>query len=434
MIVVAFAAAVLVETGLLLLPAAHEAGMTTSFREALFTATSAVCVTGLTVVDTESHWSTLGELIILGGIQVGGFGIMTLASLAGLFVSRRLGLRSRLLAQAESKATQLGDLRFLLRGVALITLGFESATAVLLALRFWLGYGESPGRAAYLGLFHAVSAFNNAGFGLWSDNLVRFATDPLVILPVAGAVIAGGLGYPVFFELRREFRSPGTWSVHTRIVLLTTGALLIGGTLAFLFFEWRNPATLGPLDARGKALAGFFQAVVPRTAGFNSLDYAQMRESTLLVTDALMFVGGASASTAGGIKVTTFTVLLFAIIAEARGNADNDAFHYRRIPVPVIRQSIAVALLAIAVVFTATLVMLTITGLELDRILFEVISAFATVGLTAGLTPTLPPAAQYVLIALMFLGRTGTITLASALALRQHRNLYHLPDERPVVG
>ncbi len=430
----AFAAAVLVETGLLLLPAAHEAGMTTSFREALFTATSAVCVTGLTVVDTESHWSTLGELIILGGIQVGGFGIMTLASLAGLFVSRRLGLRSRLLAQAESKATQLGDLRFLLRGVALITLGFESATAVLLALRFWLGYGESPGRAAYLGLFHAVSAFNNAGFGLWSDNLVRFATDPLVILPVAGAVIAGGLGYPVFFELRREFRSPGTWSVHTRIVLLTTGALLIGGTLAFLFFEWRNPATLGPLDARGKALAGFFQAVVPRTAGFNSLDYAQMRESTLLVTDALMFVGGASASTAGGIKVTTFTVLLFAIIAEARGNADNDAFHYRRIPVPVIRQSIAVALLAIAVVFTATLVMLTITGLELDRILFEVISAFATVGLTAGLTPMLPPAAQYVLIALMFLGRTGTITLASALALRQHRNLYHLPDERPVVG
>lgn len=222
--------------------------------------------------------------------------------------------------------------------------------------------------------------------------------------------------------------------MHTRIVLLTTGALLIGGTLAFLFFEWRNPATLGPLDARGKALAGFFQAVVPRTAGFNSLDYAQMRESTLLVTDALMFVGGASASTAGGIKVTTFTVLLFAIIAEARGNADNDAFHYRRIPVPVIRQSIAVALLAIAVVFTATLVMLTITGLELDRILFEVISAFATVGLTAGLTPMLPPAAQYVLIALMFLGRTGTITLASALALRQHRNLYHLPDERPVVG
>lgn len=434
-IIVGFAAAVLVVAGLLMLPFTHEEGAAaTSFREALFTATSAVCVTGLTVVDTASHWSTAGEVVILAGIQVGGFGIMTLASLAGLFISRRLGLRTRLLAQAETRAARLGDLGFVLSGVALISLVFESATALVLALRFWLGYDEPVGRAAYLGVFHAVSAFNNAGFGLWSDNLVRFGTDPWIILPVAVAVIAGGLGYPVIFELRRAFRFPDKWSVHTRIVLLTTAVLLVGGTLAVLFLEWRNPATLGPLDTRGKLLAGFFQAVVPRTAGFNSLDYAQMHESTWLVTDALMFIGGASASTAGGVKVTTFTVLLFAIIAEVRGNADIDVFDFRRIPDTVIRQCIAVALVAIAVVFTGTLGMLTITGLDLDRVLFEVISAFATVGLTTGLTPSLPPAAHYVLIALMFVGRTGTITLASALALREHAKRYHLPDERPIVG
>ncbi len=429
----AFALAVLASTVLLMLPVAAEDGHRTVFRVALFTATSAVCVTGLTVVDTASHWSTFGELVIAASIQIGGFGIMTLASLLGLLVSRRLGLRTRLLAQAETKSLQLGDVARVLRGVALVSLTVESLTATALWLRFWLGYDETPGRAAYLAVFHAVSAFNNAGFALWSNNLVPFVRDAWVCIPVALAVIVGGIGFPVLFELRRELATPRRWSVHTNVTLLTTALLLAAGTLAILLLEWRNPHTLGALDTRGKMLAGFFQSVMPRTAGFNSLDYGRMEGSTLLVTDVLMFIGGGSASTAGGIKVTTFMVLFFAIIAEARGDSTVDAFG-RAIPTAAVRQALAVALLGVAAVVTATLLVQTLTRLALDPVLFEVVSAFATVGLSTGITPTLPPDVHYVLVVLMFLGRIGPITLVSALALRERQRLYRLPEERPVVG
>ncbi len=429
----AFAIAVLVVTGLLMLPVATEGGEATSFRLALFTATSAVCVTGLTAVDTPSHWSTFGEVVIIAGVQVGGFGIMTLASLLGLFVSRRLGLRSRLLAQVETQAARLGDVRFVLRGVALMSLFFEATTALVLWLRLTLGYGESPGAAAYSAVFHAISAFNGGGFALYSDSLIRFAGDPWVLLSVCVAVIAGSLGYPVMFELRREFRTPSTWSVLTRITVFMTAFLLFMGTVTLLALEWTNPATLGPMGTPGKLLNGFFQAVTPRSVGLNSVDYAEMREASWLVTDALMFIGGGSASTAGGIKLTTFTVLLFAVIAEARGDTEVDAFN-RRIPTSVIRQSIAVALISLALIFSATLAILVLSGLELDRVLFEVISAFGTVGLSTGITGTLPPAAHYILVALMFFGRIGPVTLASALALRERRKLYRLPEERPIVG
>ena len=197
---------VLLVTLLLMLPVAHERGITTSFREALFTATSAVCVTGLIVVDTPTYWSTFGEVVILSGIQFGGFGFMTSASLLGLLVARRLGLRTRVLAAAETKTLGLGDVRRVIRGVALVSLTVEGLTAAILALRFWLGYDRSPARAAYHGVFHAVSSFNNAGFALYSDNLIGFATDPLICLPIAAAVIIGGIGFPVLFELRRELR------------------------------------------------------------------------------------------------------------------------------------------------------------------------------------------------------------------------------------
>lgn len=432
-IVLAFALAVLVSTLLLWLPAAHEAGQSTSFRTALFTATSATCVTGLTVVDTGGHWSTFGEVVIIASIQVGGFGIMTLASLLGLLVSRRLGLRTRLVTAAETRTLGLGDVRRVLLGVAAISLVVESVVAVLLGLRFWLGYGERPGRAAYLGVFHAVSSFNNAGFGLRSDNLVAYVSDPWVCLPLTVSVVLGGLGFPVLLELQRELRTPRRWSLHTKITLWASGILVFAGTLAVLVSEWGNDATLGRLSPPARVLAALVQGTMPRTAGFNSLDYGAMHQSTWLVTDALMFVGGGSASTAGGIKVTTFTVLLFAIVAEVRGDRGVEAFG-RAIPVGALRQALTVALLGVAVVAGGTLTLLTLTGLPLDRVLFETVSAFGTVGLTTGITPTLPASAQYVLVALMFVGRTGTITLASALALRERGKLYALPEERPIVG
>jgi trk system potassium uptake protein len=430
-----FAAAILVAAGLLMLPVARDPGEApTSFTQALFTATSAICVTGLTVVDTASHWSTFGEALILAGIQAGGFGFMTTASLLGLLVARRLGLRTRLVAAAETNVLGLGDVRRVLVGVAVTSFVVESAVAVCVGLRMWVGYDQSPGRSVYLGVFHAVSSFNNAGFGLYSDNLVRFGTDPWVTLPLAAAVMLGAIGFPVLFELRRSLPRPSTWSVHTKITLLGSLLLWVGGTVMLLVFEWGNPRTLGRADIPGKLLLGFAQGGVwPRTAGFNSVDMASLHESSLLVTDVLMFIGGGSGSTAGGIKVTTFFLLFFAIVAEVRGDETIDAFH-RRIPPTTIRLALTVALLGVAAVVTGTLALLTISHHDLDPVLFEVVSAFGTVGLSTGITPTLPTAGHYVLIALMFVGRIGPVTAAAALALRGRRKLYRFPVERPIVG
>lgn len=431
--VTTFAAAIAVSTALLMLPVAHEPGKDTTFLQALFTATSSVCVTGLTVVDTPTHWSTFGEVVILAGIQIGGFGIMTLASLFGLLVARRLGLRTRLAAAAETRTLGLGDVGRVVRGVVAMSLVIETATAVVLAIRFATAYGDSPGRAAYRGIFHAVSSFNNAGFALQSDNLIGFVSDPFVCIPIAVAVVAGGLGFPVVFELVRHTRRPTKWSVHTQLVLFTSALLLVLGWLLVTAFEWANPRTLGLLDVPGKLLAGFFHAVQPRTAGFNAIDYGAAEETTLLVTNGLMFIGGAPGSTAGGIKVTTFMLLGFAIWSEARGNPEVEVFRWR-VPPPALRQALSVALLGVAVCGFGTLALLALTGLDLDRVMFESVSAFATVGLSTGITPSLPPAAQYVLIGMMFLGRIGTITLASALALRERQRLYRLPEGRPIVG
>ncbi len=436
-LVLGFAGAIAVGTVLLLLPVARTGPGGASFSEALFTATSSVCVTGLVVVDTPTYWSGLGEATILAMIQVGGLGIMTLASLLGLLVSRRMGLRTRLTAAAETRAVGLGDVRSVVKGVVAFSLFFEAVTAAFLTARFWLGYDEPLGRAVYLGVFHSVSAFNNAGFALWSDSLVRFVDDPWICLPIAAAVISGGLGFPVILELRRQLRPAGgrrrTWSLHLKLTVLATSALLVLGTVFITASEWNNPATLGALDVPGRLLAGFFQAVMPRTAGFNSLDYGQMEDGTLLGTVVLMFIGGGSAGTAGGIKVTTFVVLFFAVYAEVRGEPNVDAFD-RRIDDRAIRQALTVVLLAIAAVVASTLLVIELTSLSTQEVLFEVTSAFATVGLSTGITADLPTSAQLVLIALMFLGRLGPITLVSALALRERTRLYELPEGRPIIG
>ncbi len=432
-ITAAFAGAIVCGTGLLLLPIARSGPGGAGVLEALFTATSAVCVTGLVVVDTPVYWSGFGQAVILVLIQVGGFGIMTLASIVGLLISRRLGLRSRLIAAAETKHTGLADLRGVVIGVAKVSLLFEAVTALLLAARFLLGYQEPPLRALYLGVFHAVSSFNNAGFALFSDNLIGFVDDPWICLPISAAVISGGLGFPVLFELRRRWRRPREWSLHTRLTCAVTVVLLVAGSVYITGSEWGNPATLGGLGTPDRLLAGFFASVQTRTAGFNSLDIAQLRPATLLGSDVLMFIGGGSAGTAGGIKVTTFAVLFFVIWAEVRGDPDVEIFD-RRIDHRVWRQALAVALLSVAAVVCSAVVLAEISHFSLDAVLFEAVSAFATVGLSTGITAQLPPVGQLVLIGLMFLGRLGPITLVSALALRDRRRLYQVPEGRPLIG
>ncbi|EST26285.1 hypothetical protein N566_24065 [Streptomycetaceae bacterium MP113-05] len=432
-IAVAFATAVIIGSGLLSLPVATESGERADFLDALFTSTSAVCVTGLIVVDTPGYWSTFGEVVILVLIQAGGLGIMTLATLFAVLVSRRLGLRARLLAQAETKSLTLRDLRRVIRNIVLFSLGTEAVVAVVLIGAFAVGHGEPLGRAAYDGVFHAVSAFNNAGFSLNDDSLMAYVADPWVSLTVCAAVIVGGLGFPVIFELHRAWRRPRTWSVLTRLTLGLTGVLLVAGTLVITLAEYTNPGTLGPLSASEKWLAGFFGSVNARTAGFNSIDVAAQGPESLLATDILMFVGGGSAGTAGGIKVTTFGVLAYVIWAEIRGEPDAKVGR-RRIPGTNQRQALAIALIGVGVVALATFVLLCVSDYGLDEVLFETISAFATVGLSTGITADLPPAGRGVLIALMFVGRIGPLTLASALALRHRTRRYELPEERTVVG
>ncbi|MBF8188792.1 TrkH family potassium uptake protein [Nonomuraea sp. K274] len=432
-IVLGFGAAVLLGSLLLALPAATTSGESAGWLTALFTATSAVCVTGLAVVDTESHWSAFGEVVIAGLIQVGGLGIMTLATLFTVLVSGRIGLRAKIFAQAETKTLSMTDVRSVVRKVVLFSLACEAIAAVILAGRFLIGYGESPGRAVYLGIFHAISSFNNAGFALWPDSLIRFVADPWICLTVAIAVIAGGLGFPVVFELLKSWRHPHRWSVLTRITVAVTVVLLVAGTLVFLATEWRNPRTLGALDDPAKFLAAFFTAVMPRTAGFNSLDVSQMYPSSWLATDLLMFIGGGSASTAGGIKVTTFGLLAFVIWAEMRGEPQVNVGH-RRLPEPVQRQAISLTLVSVTLVALSTYVLLTLTPHGLDQVLFEVVSAFGTVGLSTGITAATGVTGQLLLVLLMFIGRTGPLTLGSALALKERTRRYQLPEERVIVG
>ena len=429
----AFAGVIGVGTLLLALPAATAGPAGAPLLTALFTATSAVCVTGLIVVDTPSYWSGFGQGVILGLIQLGGFGIMSLASLVAMLLSRRLSIRRRMVAQMETGALQLGDVRRVLLGVAGFSILFEGITAVVLAARLGLSYGEPAGRALYLGVFHAVSAFNNAGFTLYSDSLTGFAHDPWINLSVVLAFVVGGLGFPVLVDVRRRPWEPTHWSLHTKLTLFMTMVLLVVGIVAVLGFEWDNPATLGPMTVGDKLLAGVFQGATPRTAGFNTLDYGAMDETTWLVTSALMFIGGASASTAGGIKVTTFALLGFVIWSELRGEPEVQLFG-RRVAPSSQRQALAVALIGVAVVVGGTFLLMALSSFPLSRVMFEAFSAFGTVGLSTGITDSFGSGARIVLVVLMFVGRTGPWALAAALVLGQRRRLYRYPEERPIIG
>jgi Trk-type K+ transport system membrane component len=358
---------------------------------------------------------------------------MTLTSLLALIVVRRLGLRTRLLAQAESGALELGDLRRVLLGVLALSAIFESIAAVVLAVRFWSGYDYSVPHAIYHGIFHAVTSFNNAGFALYSDSLMPFATDAWILVTVGATIIAGGLGFPVWLEVRRLPRGPHRWSLHTKLTLAVTGVLLAVGFAAFLAFEWANERTIGGLGLGGKLLQGFFGSVTPRTAGFNTIDYGVASPETLLVSDALMFIGTGSAATGGGIKVTTIAVLALMVYAELRGDTTVNAFA-RRIPPVAQRQALTIAFLALAGVIACTFVLMATSPFGLSESLFEATSAFGTVGLSTGITADLPHAGKIALIVLMFLGRIGPHTVGAALILRERERLFRHPEERPIIG
>lgn len=429
----AFLGVIILGAGVLMLPVSRTANDGDVMMAGLFTAVSAVCVTGLITVDTATFWTPFGQAVILGLIQVGGFGIMTLATLLALMVRKSLGLRGQLVAQSETHTLNFGDVRAVLVRVAKIMAAFEGATAVFLTARFWIAYDDNLATALWHGLFHSVSAFNNAGFSLYSDNLVGLAEDPWIIVPICSAVVAGGLGFPVLIELFRGSLKLKNWGIHIRLTVFGTLGLLAIGIALFAAFEWNRPETLGPMTLGGKLLGALAGGVFPRTAGFNSIDYGAASPETLMITNILMFIGGGSAGTAGGIKITTFLVLGFTIWNEVRGSDDVTIAH-RSVSSSVQRQALSVALLGVGAVIAGTLLLLMLTDYSLEKVLFEAISAFATVGVSTGITYHLPPSAEWVLMALMFTGRIGTITVASFLALTARPRLYRLPEERPIIG
>jgi trk system potassium uptake protein TrkH len=306
--------------------------------------------------------------------------------------------------------------------------------ATVLTLRFGLGYGMPWPEAIWQGLFHAVSAFNNAGFSTWSDSLMGFVGDAYVLVPLMLAIIIGGLGFPVLQELivERGQRRP-IWSMHVVLTIWGSIALILGGALIIFLTEMDNAKTLGPLDWAVKGMAALFSSVSARTAGFNVIDIGGLTNESLALHFALMFIGGGSAGTAGGVKVTTFFVLVLVVWSEIRGNPDVE-FRGRRIAEPVQRQALTVVALGSATITLAMLLILPLTSLPYEKVLFEVISAFATVGLSTGITAELVPGAQFILIALMFVGRVGVVTLAVAIATNQLRRNYRYPEEKPIVG
>lgn len=433
LIPVLFLTAIAIGTILLALPLASANGQATPIMTALFTSASAVAVTGLIVVDTATYWSPFGQVVVLLLFQVGGFGIMTAATIFGLMAGRGFGLHDRMATQTERSRLHVGDARSVLLLVFKVTLVVELVVAAILTARFHFHYGYDPGPSLWHGVFHAVSAFNNAGFSSFSDSVMGFQTDGYILVPIMTAVILTALGFPVMQDLRANRLQVRKWTLHTKITILGTVVLLVAGCAAILAKEWNNADTIGTMDFGGKMLNAAFHSVMPRTAGFNSLDVGAFEDETILLNYLLMFIGGGSAGTAGGIKVTTFFVLMAIVYSEILGRRDAGLFG-RRFGRGIERQALTVAVLASALIVLSSMYILAITGLPIRDVLFETISAFSTVGLSTGITADLPPSAQLVIVFLMFVGRVGTITVATALALGGSPQSYRYPEENPIVG
>ena len=433
LIPVLFLGLILIGTVVLSLPISTADGSRAPLLAAFFTSTSAVAVTGLIVVDTPVFWSTFGQATIMVLFQIGGFGIMTAATLFGLMAGRGFGLRDRMATQVERRRLDTGDAASVLKLVLAITVVVETVVALLIGIRFAVTYDMSVGQAAWHGVFHSISAFNNAGFSIFSDSVMGFQSDPVILGPIMASVIVTALGFPVMQDVRRHRLRWRRWSLHTKITVAGTIALLSFGFIATLAMEWHNPDTLGPMGVGAKLLNAAFHSVMPRTAGFNSLDVGSFYDETLMTNFFLMFVGGGSAGTAGGIKITTFLVLFAIVLSEVLGRRDAGLFQ-RRFGRAIERQALSVTVLAATLIFAATTYIASISDLPLDDILFECISAFSTVGLSTGITADLPPSAMLVLCVLMFVGRVGTITVATALALGGRERPYRYPEENPIVG
>jgi Trk-type K+ transport system membrane component len=429
-----------------MMPFTAVSGKATSFADALFTAASAVTVTGLASVDTALHWNIFGHFVIALLIQIGGFGIVGFATLLGYLVDGRISLSSRVSARAEATVSGNPDIRKLITSILKMMLFFEALLFVFLFYRFFTEYGYDFQDAVGHGAFHAISAFNNAGFALYSDSLMSFARDSWIIVPIFVGAFMGSLGFPVLAEgwdriknstnkfLGRKFVFlPVQWSLNSRIILWASLVLVVGGTAYVAILEWNNPRTLGPLDPFTKILDSTFASIMPRTAGFNAQDITAMHPSTWLGMDLLMFIGGGSASTAGGIKIGTAVVLAYIVFTEIRGETAVNIGN-RRLPRSIQRQALTIVGLTASVSAFAIVIMRLTTEFPLDMIIFDVLSAVCTVGLSTGVTMDMHDPGKVMFAILMFIGRVGPVSMATALALRKAKRHFEYPRESPLIG
>ncbi|NIK70158.1 TrkH family potassium uptake protein [Paenibacillus sp. BK720] len=431
-LVFGFAMIIIIGAILLSMPFASNDGSRLPFIDALFTATSATCVTGLVVVDTGTYFSTAGKIVILSLIQIGGLGFMTMATLIALVLRKRISLKERLILQEAMNQTSMEGIVRLIRRVIFYSLTIELVGAVLFAVRF--AFDMPLGRAVWYGVFHSISFFNNAGFDIFGHfrSLTMYVGDPLVNIVSMLLIIFGGLGFVVMADLL-EFRKNKRLSLHSKVVLSATGILIAVGALVIFVFEFSNSMTLGSLNWGDKILASFFQSVTPRTAGANTLDYTQLRQATVFFTVILMFIGASPGSTGGGIKTTTFTTMVGAVIAMIRGREDIVLFHYR-LGKDRIFKALTITMLSLTLVILVTMLLSTTEDQQFLKILFETTSAFGTVGLTTGITPELTFFGKIVIALTMFAGRLGPLTLAYALGPKTEKELYRYPEGKITIG
>lgn len=439
-IVKSFFMVICIGTLLLMTPMATKAGVGTPFIEALFTATSATCVTGLAVFDTFTHWSVFGQLIILTMIQIGGIGLLTFTTFFNMAMGKKLGLRGMQLAQESMNSSSLVDIKQLIRMVIKLSIGFELAGAIVLAFTFVPLYG---GEGLFISCFLAISAFCNAGFDILGRegvfcSLTHYVDQPAVVIPIMLLIIFGGLGFVVIHDLM-NYHKTHRLMFHSRIVLTMNAILWVVGFLIFFLFEWKNPATLGPLSLKGRILAVLFQSVTLRSAGYNTINIPKMHEITKLLSVVLMFIGGAPGSTGGGIKVTTFAVIVMTVICVVKGYQDT-IMQKRRVSKNVVYKALTVISIALLAIFLTASMITVVTNKNAEVVtgidaIFESVSAFSTCGLSAGVTEIAGPIVRLLLIFTMFLGRVGPVSLALSFAMRPNTSRKEIiPEGKIMVG
>ncbi|GIP54782.1 TrkH family potassium uptake protein [Paenibacillus vini] len=431
-LVLGFAFIILAGSLLLMLPISSSTGESLPFIDAFFTATSATCVTGLVVVDTGTYFSTFGQVVIMLLIQVGGLGFMTMATLFALVFKRKISLKDRLLLQEAMNQNTMEGIVRLIRKVLMYSLIIESCAALLFTIRW--SFDMPIGRALFFGIFHGVSMFNNAGFDLFGEyrSLTQYVNDPVVNLVTMFLIVSGGLGFIVLSDLI-EFRQRRKLSLHSKVVLSMTATLILVGALVIFVFEFTNSNTLQPLDWGGKIWSSFFQSVTPRTAGANTVDIGGLRQATQFFMIILMFIGASPSSTGGGIKTTTFTILVGAVISMIRGRSDLVLFRYRLAQERIFK-AVTITMLALFLVIAVAMVLSTTEDASFLSILFETTSAFGTVGLSMGLTGKLTIAGKIIISFTMFAGRLGLLTLAYALGPKKGKELYRHPEGKMIIG